>query len=203
MARPASDIRDRILVGARAVFLERGVDAAPLRAIARRARTTIGMVYYYFPTKDELFLAVVEAVYARIVAELTDAIREPAPVRERMRAMYRRIGRMTGDEAEIVVLVARELLTAPARRGPLFERFWRGHIPLILGVLDDGRRDGDVAALPPPMMLIATAALAILPQVAVRNVPGLAAMGQGEALADRLVDLLFDGIGTGPRGASR
>jgi AcrR family transcriptional regulator len=35
-----------------------GVDGASLREIAREAGTNIGMVVYYFATKDDLFLAV-------------------------------------------------------------------------------------------------------------------------------------------------
>ena len=64
MARPRSDIQKRIVLAARTRFLADGVDGASLRHIARAARTSIGMVYYYFPTKDDLFLAVVEELLA-------------------------------------------------------------------------------------------------------------------------------------------
>ena len=59
---------------ARERFLTEGVDGASLREIARDAGTSIGMVYYYFPTKDELFLAVVEEVYAKLLADLASAL---------------------------------------------------------------------------------------------------------------------------------
>ena len=59
MARPKSDIEPRIIHAARRRFLEDGVDGASLRKIAREAGTNIGMIYYYFPTKDDLFLAYV------------------------------------------------------------------------------------------------------------------------------------------------
>ena len=62
MARPRSDIEPRIVHAARRRFLKEGVDGASLRTIARDAKTSIGMVYYYFPTKDDLFFAVVEEV---------------------------------------------------------------------------------------------------------------------------------------------
>src|SRR6185295_5828153 len=70
MARPPTDIRQRILGAARARFLAEGVDGASLREIARDAKTTIGMVSYYFPAKDDLFLAVVEEVYAVLLGDL-------------------------------------------------------------------------------------------------------------------------------------
>ena len=49
MARPATDLRLRVLAAARAAFEADGFDATSLRAIARGAGTTIGMIYYYFP----------------------------------------------------------------------------------------------------------------------------------------------------------
>ena len=44
MARPRSNIKERIVRAARAEFLKIGVEAASLRAIARRARTHLGMI---------------------------------------------------------------------------------------------------------------------------------------------------------------
>ena len=54
MARPRGDIAPRILHAARRRFLTEGIDGASLRGIAADAGTNIGMVYYYFPTKDEM-----------------------------------------------------------------------------------------------------------------------------------------------------
>ena len=67
MARPGSDLRSRVVPAARARFLAQGVDGASLRSIADDAGTSIGMVYYYFKTKDDLFLAVVEDVYGELM----------------------------------------------------------------------------------------------------------------------------------------
>src|SRR5262249_27779376 len=67
MPRPRTDIRVRILHAARARFAAKGVDGSSLRSIAADARTSIGMIYYYFPSKDALFLAVVEEVYGNLL----------------------------------------------------------------------------------------------------------------------------------------
>jgi len=198
MARKRSDIRERLVRAARDVFLERGVDAAPLRAIARRARTNIGMVYYYFPTKDDLFMAVVEELYARLLAEIAEIIGRRAPLRERIRGLYRRIGAMTEDEADVAALVAREALSSAERRARVFERFWRGHIPLLVGMLEDGKRAGEVSSgVPTPLLLAVMAGVGIFPQFAARAL-ALVAAPTGNALADRLADLLFDGVGPAP-----
>ena len=67
MPRPPSDIAARIVEAARDRFLLQGVDGASLRSIAADAGTNIGMVYYYFKTKDDLFLAVIEEAYAQLL----------------------------------------------------------------------------------------------------------------------------------------
>ena len=50
------------------------------------------MVYYYFPTKDDLFLAVVEETYVKLLADMTRALAPDVPVKERIRRLYARMG---------------------------------------------------------------------------------------------------------------
>jgi AcrR family transcriptional regulator len=194
MARPRSDIQPRIVHAARAEFLARGVDAATLRAIARRARTTIGMIYYYFPSKDDLFMAVIEEVYAGFLDDLAAAVAGCDDTRSRIRALMGRIGSAHTEEREVLFLVVREVLTAPDRRDRILARFLRDHIGLMLGVVADGQRRGEVdPALPVPVVAVVTGAVGAFPQLAAQ---GFSALGlpTGTALADLLVDVLFRGI---------
>jgi AcrR family transcriptional regulator len=198
MARPKSDIEPRILHAARKRFLDDGVDAASLRHIARDAGTSIGMIYYYFPTKDDLFLAVIEEVYEKLLADLEQALAPEGSTRDRMRRVYRRIAHATDDEVEILRLVAREGMVSSARRDRIIERVQRGHVPLALRALGQGVVSGEVRRdVHPLVLMMAMFALAGPPQIMRRvigdrlPVPGAPA---GEDLADLLVDVLFDGI---------
>src|SRR5262249_38079135 len=131
MARPRSDIRSRIVHAAREEFLRAGVEGTPLRTIARHARTNIGMLYYYFPTKDDLFFAVVEEVYTALLSDLTLALADDVPVRERIRRLYLRVGSLSDLELAVVRLMVLEALTSSSRLERLIRRFQRGHIPLV------------------------------------------------------------------------
>jgi AcrR family transcriptional regulator len=51
--------RRQIVQGARAVFLERGFDAASMSDIARAAGVSKGTLYVYFADKEQLFEAIV------------------------------------------------------------------------------------------------------------------------------------------------
>jgi AcrR family transcriptional regulator len=58
--------RERILAAALAEFSRYGLGGARVDRIAARARANKRMLYYYFGSKDDLFLAVLEASYAQI-----------------------------------------------------------------------------------------------------------------------------------------
>src|SRR6185312_177326 len=142
MARPRSDIEPRIVHAARRRFLKEGVDGASLRHIARDAKTSIGMVYYYFPTKDDLFLGVVEEVYEVALADLVKALDPSLPVEERILRLYSRVGSIKEEEVLVVRLVLREALVSSQRLDTIVERFERGHLPLMLKLVADGLQMG-------------------------------------------------------------
>lgn len=199
MARTRSDIGPRIVEAARARFLREGVDGASLRAIAADAGTSIGMVYYYFKTKDELFLAVVEDVYAGLVGDIARACAPDVPPRARVQRLYRRIGALSEREGQTVRLMLREVLVSSKRLRRVLGRFQRGHFPLVLATLADGLADGSIRAdVPPLLLLLATFAVGAAPQFVMQQAGGalpLAGPRPGAALADVLVDVLWHGIG--------
>jgi AcrR family transcriptional regulator len=60
--RPGNpDTREAILAAAREAFAERGFDGASIRAIATGADVDPALVHHYFGTKDQLFLATINA----------------------------------------------------------------------------------------------------------------------------------------------
>jgi len=205
MARPRGDIAPRILHAARKRFLAEGVDGASLRAIAGDARTSIGMIYYYFPSKDDLFLAVVEEIYVGLLDKLESALDGTRPVIERLHALYQQLGALSADERDVVRLVLREVLASPARLERLLALFRRGHIPLLLDLVRDavatGVFRGDV---PVGLLLAAVGALGgpaqlLLGAMEGRLPPALIPRADGRSAA--LVDLLLHGVAQPARGA--
>jgi TetR/AcrR family transcriptional regulator len=203
MGRPRTDIRARVLHAARARFLVDGVDGASLRMIAKEAKTSIGMIFYYYPTKDLLFLAVVEEVYAKLIADLEALLSEAAPLRDRLRRAFARLGHASAEELDVVRLVVREALVSSPRLHDLLSRFRRGHIGMLLGALADGVARGELdGAIPPPFLLIATMAIGGAPQIVRRIGQGelpFSAMPDPDRLAAASVDLLFRAIGAPPK----
>jgi AcrR family transcriptional regulator len=199
MARTRSDIAPRIVDAARARFLTEGVDGASLRAIAEDAGTSIGMVYYYFKTKDDLFFAVVEETYERLLDDLRRACDPALAPIERLRGIYRRIGAVDGHESQIVRLVMREVLVSSSRLDRLIARFQRGHFPLVLATIADGMRGGAIRTDVSPILLLPVAiAVGAIPQFVLNHIAPSLPGPRGDALADTLVELLWHGIASRP-----
>jgi AcrR family transcriptional regulator len=199
MPRPRSDIQPRIVHAARARFLAEGVDGASLREIARDAGTNIGMVVYYFPTKDDLFLSVVEEVYARVVADMAQILGGDGAAHERLRRAFVRLGTASDLELEVMQLVAREALSSSSRLRRIVARFMRGHVPLLMATISDGIQNGEFdAAIPAPIVLLAVVGLGGLPQMArraSRRLPFLSSLPGPEGLADVSIGLIMRAVG--------
>jgi AcrR family transcriptional regulator len=199
MARPRTDIAPRIVRAARGRFVEHGVEGAPLRGIAKDAGTSIGMIYYYFPTKDDLFFAVVEEAYERLLVSLEHALAPPGTVEERLLRLFERIASLTDEEVETLKLVVREALVSSARLDRLVARFMRGHIPLLVRTLSEGIADGTLdRARHPFVLLLSTFGLAGPPQLIRRTlgpkVPAAAGVPGGKAHAGEMLDILLHGV---------
>ena len=66
--------RERLVEAARTLFWERGYEPTSLADVVKRAKANPGSLYYFFKTKQDLLLAVLE-LYTRL---LWPAVMEPA-----------------------------------------------------------------------------------------------------------------------------
>lgn len=62
-ANGGAGTRDTILQAAVKIFAERGLGGGRINLVSRAARTNDRMIYYYFKSKDNLFVQVLEKVY--------------------------------------------------------------------------------------------------------------------------------------------
>ena len=94
--RDADRTRQDILDVATREFAERGFAGGHVDDIAERTRTTKRMIYYYFGSKEQLFVAVLERAYAEIrEAEQTIDVDHLDPI-----AAIRRLAELTFDHHE-------------------------------------------------------------------------------------------------------
>ncbi|HLS79756.1 MAG TPA: helix-turn-helix domain-containing protein [Nocardia sp.] len=75
------DTRDRLMAATAAIIREEGYAAATSRRVAERAGVRSALVYYYFPTMDDLYLAVMRTGAEHALARMRKALSEQDPLR--------------------------------------------------------------------------------------------------------------------------
>lgn len=119
--------RERLLQAAAAAFATDGLDAANINDISLAAGLAKGTVYNYFPSKEALFLAVIEEA-CRLAAAGSD-VRDPeAPTRDRLRAAIASDVAWAREHEPFARVLVRELF---AGKPALYERVVTAGAPYI------------------------------------------------------------------------
>jgi AcrR family transcriptional regulator len=90
-AEPGVDRRQQILEAALDIFADQGFEGATTKEIATRAGVTPGLIYFYFPNKEELFCAAFEHnAHVMLSALQFDSADLEQPVEATLRAAFLR-----------------------------------------------------------------------------------------------------------------
>ena len=87
-----SATRAAILDAAESLMLEEGYAAVTYRVVAARVNVAAGLVQYYFPTLDELFVALLQRNTDRVVEQIAATTQTQQP----LRAIWRYASNKTG-----------------------------------------------------------------------------------------------------------
>lgn len=116
--------RERILDAAFHVFARLGYREAAMDEIARQADTSKGGVYFHFPTKEAIFLELMETTADRLVAKVERAVAEEVdPVAQADAALRVVLGTFAGHRSMAHLL----LIDAPAAGRPFRRQIDRLH----------------------------------------------------------------------------
>lgn len=154
------------------------------------------MVYYYFETKDELFLQVVEDRYAGVLAKLEEIFARESPFLERMTLASASIGELEDEEFEVMRIVMGELVrSTPERKKLVMDRFKQGHVGLLFRALTEASEEIDPRH-PLPVALISIVGAMVLPQLLMRIAGDAApiALPDPSVLAESLAEVLRHGL---------
>lgn len=108
--------RRRIQEAARAVFTERGYAGASIELIARAAQLSVGAIYLYFRSKEDLYVSLVEETLTVFDVEMAQ-IREQQPASARLKETWGILVKWAERDAEGPRIL--RLLAQPAIRPQL------------------------------------------------------------------------------------
>ena len=108
--KAAKATRDGILRAAIKVFAKHGYDGGRIEKISRAARSYDRMIYYYFGSKEGLFIEVLEETYRRFNEAESEIITDLARPVESLKAVVRFMWRYYQKNPEFITLLNSENL---------------------------------------------------------------------------------------------
>jgi AcrR family transcriptional regulator len=136
--------RQRVLEAAMVEFAEKGLSGARVDEIARRSGANKRMLYHYFGNKEDLYLAVMEAIYKKkLEEEIELELTGMNPV-EGMSALIRFTWRYYLENPEFISLINNEnlLKARHIKKSAEIKTLHSPLVKLIKGLLARGEKNG-------------------------------------------------------------
>lgn len=141
----ATNTRERILDAALSVFSNKGYHDTRLDEIVDESGTSKGSIYFHFPNKEKLFIALVDKFTDLLERKVRESVPDDAPAMERVRVALEAVLNTFGKyrrPAKVLLIQASGLGTVfEEKRMDVHDRF----SDLIKGYLDEAVEQGDIA----------------------------------------------------------
>lgn len=122
---PNSDTREVIIAAAKRCFADSGYNGTTNKMIAAEAGIAPGLIYYYFESKEELFVAVFANMYQQRDLRLADYHFTEHTLRENLATMLRDSTKLAQEDPSFVDVFT--LSYREVSRNPGLERAWKAH----------------------------------------------------------------------------
>lgn len=163
---------------------EGGLKAMSVRAVAAAAEVNLGSFVYHFGTRDAFVYELVERWYAPLFADLQLSATGP----DALRVVMLQLARWVAANGRFLALLMRDAAAGEASVQRFLATLDQRHIALLLGLIQQGQRDGRLRPAEPTLQLMFLMGSLVLPILMVR---GLQGMGP-KAFVARLQQLAAD-----------
>lgn len=190
---PSQGTANRILDTADRIFARDGFSGASTRAIATAANANIGLLSYYFGSKEGLFDAVVARSVDSLLETLNQSINsKTGPDRAIQLFLRESATYLAGESPPFLIVAVRESLgSGPTPIAEMVMVRLYPHRDMMAGFLETGIRNGTFHPIDPTVFYaVAMGALA-----ATEGWPALHAAGE----AEQAIDVLLRGIRREPK----
>jgi AcrR family transcriptional regulator len=137
-----AEVRAQIISVARKIFTRYGFRKTTMEEIAAASRKGKSSIYYYFPSKEEIFRAVVEKEASEMKEHLENTIQTDATPVEKLKAyILFRLHHVRTLE-NFYAALNEEYLSNMDFILEIRKRFDREELQVVRGILEEGLRDG-------------------------------------------------------------
>ncbi len=181
-----------ILSAAEGLFLARQYADVTMEQIAAACDVTKGAIYYHFPSKEKLYLAMLHADLDEKRALLGEAIASRADCAERLRRLTRRFFDLPAEKRELIRLIRRDINVFEGAARDDLVRTYQASLPeLVEEVIRDGIAAGELAPGDPRLLSWHFVALVevVLADYAASVIPG------AESKIEYVLNLFLNGAG--------
>lgn len=142
--------RNRIVEAAIKLYAEKGMEGTTIRDISEEAGENMGLVYYYFDDKADLFnAAIVEAVMGALGGVMAAEARDKGDATERLENIFNAYLKLVDEEPEVATIGIRALLQFMEEGVEPFGGIMVERIGSVVKALTDGQNNGEFAPLNP------------------------------------------------------
>jgi AcrR family transcriptional regulator len=141
--------RAQILAAAMACFARQGYRAASMADVVRESGLSVGAIYSYFPSKEDLFLALCDDRNDQTLAYLNDLFRRPGPMADKTRIAVDYFFNLLSEDLVWLARVNVEFMSEAAKSERLKERQRRrcqSVRQFITWLLIEAQRQGEIRA---------------------------------------------------------
>jgi AcrR family transcriptional regulator len=132
--------RAAILTAAEEEFARHGLDGARTEEIALRSGVTKGMIYHYFESKEKLYEAALEQLFAPLLISLQQFAASDAEPRQAFEGLLRRILELTAERPGVPAMLFLEVIQ---NRGEYYQKIGFPSIYHVLAtILENGQKLG-------------------------------------------------------------
>jgi TetR/AcrR family transcriptional regulator len=189
---PPIEARERLLAAALDQFTRRGYAATSVRELCEAACITKPVLYYYFKSKEGLYLQLMEESYAQFETMLTDLSGFPGSARERVLHFCAGLFSSYIQQLPLVKLCYSIYYGTP-QGAPTFnlEQYYDRMLDVLTGLVEEGIAQGEIRSgnvQDIVWTIMACLNITIEEQLCHRN-PRI----EGSSMI-RMLDLVFNGI---------
>ena len=140
----AGEVRERLLSGATGLFAAKGYAATTVREIVERAGVTKPVLYYYFGSKEGIYLDLMREPFSKFAALVEEALLQAASARERLFRLCLRAYDIFVENLD-AARVMYSIYYGPPQGAPFvdFDAYHHRFQEAVLQVLREGIRDGE------------------------------------------------------------
>jgi AcrR family transcriptional regulator len=142
--------REALVAAGTELFAERGYDGVPVAAIAHEAGVNKAMINYHFGGKRKLYVAIVSATFAEIVAEVERLAESPRPAPEVLRELVAMVGEVaTRRHPHFCTMMLREVVAGAKHLEPEVMDKPVRMLDAVRNIVARGVREGDFRSVDP------------------------------------------------------